>query len=83
MIMQISRWGNSLALRIPNAFAKEAALDEGRRVEMKVIDGTLVIAPVDEVPRFDLQDLIAGISPENIPDEGDFVEAAPVGKESW
>jgi antitoxin MazE len=32
MNVQISKWGNSLALRIPAAFAKEIKLKDGDKV---------------------------------------------------
>lgn len=46
MNIQISKWGNSLALRIPAAFIKEIQLKDGDRVEATLSsDGALVIRP--------------------------------------
>lgn len=46
MNIQISKWGNSLALRIPAAFIKEIHLKDGDRVEATLSsDGALVIRP--------------------------------------
>lgn len=46
MNIQISKWGNSLALRIPAAFIKEIKLKEGDKVEATLSsDGALVIRP--------------------------------------
>jgi antitoxin MazE len=46
MNIQISNWGNSLALRIPAAIIKEIQLKDGDRVEATLSsDGTLVIRP--------------------------------------
>ena len=83
MITQLARWGNSLALRIPNAFVRETRIGEGQSVDIAVIDGKIVIAPVESPTVFDLQTLLSDISPENIPHEIDFTEAAPIGKEIW
>ena len=46
MNIKISKWGNSLALRIPASFIKEIKLKDGDRVEATISsDGTLVIRP--------------------------------------
>jgi antitoxin MazE len=46
MNIQISKWGNSLALRIPAAFIKEIQLKDGDRVEATLSkDGSLIIRP--------------------------------------
>ena len=40
---RVSRWGNSLAVRIPQAVAKEARLTDGDRMSLNVAaDGTIV-----------------------------------------
>ena len=46
MNIQISKWGNSLALRIPATFIKQIPLKEGEKVEATLaMDGSLVIKP--------------------------------------
>jgi len=46
MNVQISKWGNSLALRIPAAFAKEIQLKDGDKVEATLSkEGVLIITP--------------------------------------
>jgi len=37
------KWGNSLALRIPSAFAKEIGAAKGKGADMTVENGALVI----------------------------------------
>ena len=83
MILQVARWGNSLALRIPGAFARETHLVESSSVDVSVVDGKLVVTPIAAAPTYDLEALLSGITPENIPHESDFIEAAPRGKEVW
>lgn len=80
MRAQIQKWGNSLALRIPMAFATEAGLVEDASVDISLVDGKLVIAPVEELP-YALDDLLAGITDENIHGAVDF--GPPVGDEEW
>lgn len=41
----VSKWGNSLAVRIPQNLAKEINLTEGSEVELILEDGNLVIRP--------------------------------------
>jgi antitoxin MazE len=80
MEMRIKKWGNSLALRIPQAFANEAGLTQDSPVEMTLEGGRLIITPiVSKKPRLD--DLLAGITPDNIHKEVDTGD--PMGNEAW
>lgn len=46
MNLQIAKWGNSLALRIPAEFVRSVGIKEGDRVEASLtIDGGLAIRP--------------------------------------
>ena len=42
----VQRWGNSLAVRIPRAFAQQTRLGSGTEVDLELKSGTLVISPV-------------------------------------
>lgn len=64
MKTRIQKWGNSLALRIPNPFAEEVRLAENSTVDMTVRNGELVVVAVQE-PEETLDSLIAQITPEN------------------
>ena len=80
MKTMIQRWGNSLALRIPKAFAEEISVREGDEVEMNITRGRLVVAP--RPPRdYRLADLVAKIRPGNLHRE--ITTDAPRGKETW
>lgn len=65
MIVRIAKWGNSLAIRIPAAHARELGLAENARAALSVQNGKLVLAPLDEVPSFDLGTLVAQITDKN------------------
>lgn len=80
MKTRIQKWGNSLALRIPKAFASEVHLTQNSLVEIKVVAGKLVVVPV-QTPSFTLEDLLAGITKKNLHREIDPGPA--VGKEAW
>ena len=80
MRTRIQKWGNSLALRIPKAFAGEARLEQGALVELTLEEGGLLVRPVAK-PEPTLEQLVAGITDENRHEEVEF--GAPVGKERW
>ena len=76
----VSKWGNSLAIRIPSALAKDAGLAEGDQLELRINKlGQIVLRPAR--PRFKLSELLAGVTAENIHGETDW--GPPVGKEVW
>jgi antitoxin MazE len=37
MVMQVSRWGNSLAIRLPSAVVEALELKEGDDIEVRVV----------------------------------------------
>ncbi len=76
----ISKWGNSLAVRIPAAFAETAGLEEGTVVDLKVRAGRLIVIPAQSL-RYDLHQLVGRITPKNSHRLVDW--GKPVGKEAW
>ncbi len=77
---QVSKWGNSLALRIPKALAEGAQLREGDPVSLSVKpDGRVVIQPARR--RYRLKQLVSRITAKNRHKETDW--GKPVGKEIW
>jgi antitoxin MazE len=76
----IQRWGNSLALRIPRAYAAETRISEGSDVELTLKSGTLVVRPLAR-KRHSLTDLLKGITRTN---QHGFVDTGKaVGQETW
>jgi antitoxin MazE len=73
----ISKWGNSLAVRIPAPFAQEISLFEGSKVEIVMEEGKIVIRR----PRYVLEELLMLITPENLHTETQT--NATVGNEEW
>ncbi len=80
MLAKVQKWGNSLSLRIPKAFAAEAAVEEGCTVDISVGDGKIIVKPV-RARTFQLQDLLSEVTRENLHGEVDV--GAPQGRESW
>lgn len=78
MQTRIQKWGNSLAVRIPKAFVKEARVACGTSVDISVDNGKIVIDPHTE-PEYRLEDLLKGVTRRNIHAEVDTGEA--VGRE--
>lgn len=73
MKAKIQRWGNSLAVRIPKAFAQEAGLEDGAPVELRLVDEGLLVAPAPD-ESLSLDDLLDGVTKANIHAE---VDAGP------
>jgi antitoxin MazE len=71
----VRKWGNSLGVRIPSGVAADARLEEGAQVEITLRGGELVIVPV-----LSLAELVARITPDNLPELSDD---APRGAELW
>ncbi|MEG4275027.1 MULTISPECIES: AbrB/MazE/SpoVT family DNA-binding domain-containing protein [unclassified Microcoleus] len=80
MVATIAKWGNSLAIRIPQNLAKEINLAEGSEVKLVLIDGKLTIEPIVR-RRYSLEELIEAMTPENVHTEIDTGIA--VGNEVW
>lgn len=78
MNAKIQKWGNSLALRIPKAFATEARLKQGAVVDLAVVDGKVILNP-DLPPKYSLDELLRGVSKQNIHSQIDT--GPPVGRE--
>jgi antitoxin MazE len=56
-IQQVLKWGNSLALRIPSAIAKQMRVTAGEKVAIRLEGTKLVIEAAEELPRFTQADL--------------------------
>ncbi len=80
MQTKIQKWGNSLAVRIPKAFVKEAHVAYGTPVDLSVEDGKIVIDPHSE-PEYNLDDLLKGVTKRNLHAEIETGDA--VGREVW
>ena len=77
MTATIQKWGNSLALRIPLAVAKQIHVKEGDPVTLKVSSAGLTVKPSPKRPNLD--DLLAQVTPENLHSATDW--GADVGRE--
>jgi antitoxin MazE len=77
--VQVVKWGNSHAVRLPKVVLEEAELRDGDHLEVRVDKGRIALEPVS--PKLKLRDLVTRISAKNLHDEQDW--GKPVGREVW
>ena len=60
--VQIAKWGNSLALRVPRDVAARAGIAEGARVDIEAKNGRIIVTRSNR--RFTLEELIGKMTPD-------------------
>ncbi len=73
MEVKVTKWGNSLGIRLNKEIAEAISLKEDDIVDIQVIDNKLVI-----LPKQTLDDMLSKINKDNLHNEVDFGTA---GKE--
>ena len=68
MLTRVQKWGNSLSLKIPKAFAEEPSVAEGSTIDLSVTNGELRVRPVRQ-RKYELSELLTEASEENLHDE--------------
>ena len=79
MRVTVRKWGNSAAVRLPAAVMQAAHVKLGASVEVREEGGRIVIEPLVEAEEVSLDDLLAGITDDNVHEAIDF--GPPVGAE--
>jgi antitoxin MazE len=74
----VKKWGNSASVRIPAGLLQAARLELDAVVEVREEGGRIVIEPIRPT-EFDIDQLLAGITPKNLHAEVDF--GIPLRKE--
>lgn len=77
MRVVVQKWGNSAAVRVPAHALKDAGMQIGQSLELRIETGRLVIEPATE----SLEDLLGRMTPENRHDLA--LEGRTVGSEVW
>ncbi len=80
MRVQIQKWGNSLALRIPKAFAKETHIENNTVVDLSLDNDHLIISPINELEDYSLSAMLSDIDDDNMHEAVDF--GLPAGREA-
>ncbi len=78
MNVNLSKSGNSLAVRIPAGIASEASIAEGSQLSVAVEEGALHLVP--QRHEISLEELISGITESNLHSEVDT--GPPIGNEA-
>lgn len=78
MQVHISKWGNSLGLRLPQAFIRQIGISEGQVVNITADENRLIIEPAG--PSYRLEDLLANMTPQIMADAFNWGE--DVGREN-
>ncbi len=79
MTTLVSKWGNSLGVRLSKAVAAAVNVEDGDEVDVSVQDGAIVIRPAAK--RYTIEELVEGITPKNRHGETDW--GPPTGHEPW
>lgn len=74
--MQVQKWGNSLAVRLPKKLCEAVAFEEGKEVDFQIVENSIIIRPKKK--DLTLDEMVSMITPENLHEEH-FAE--PMGKE--
>jgi antitoxin MazE len=78
---KVSQWGNSLAIRIPQALVAELAIERGVGVELSLEDDGFRVKIPSRARKFMLEGLLAGVTPDNLHGEVDW--GGVRGREAW
>jgi len=74
---KVSKWGNSLAFRIPQEVADQLKLTDGGQISVEVQADSFTVRPVRK--KWTEAELLAGVTPEIVGGEVEWGD--PVGKE--
>ncbi len=72
MNVEVGKWGNSLAVRIPAHLAKRLEITEGTNLLVSLDEETLCLKREKLTPKIDLDQLISQITPSNRHGETDW-----------
>ena len=80
MEVQIRKWGNSSAVRLPKALMEQLGLDAGSTLAVEIRDGALVMRPSGPT----LDEMLATCTPEKMAlteEDRQWLDSDPVGNE--
>lgn len=80
MLVQVKKWDNSAAVRIPASVMAAAGLRIDQAVDVREEGGRIVIEAVS-TPSYDLDKLLTAMTPDTFPDAVNF--GPEMGGEAW
>lgn len=76
MKIQIGKWGNSLAVRIPSNVVKDLGLADGANLDITTAEGAMILKPARRRrTEHSLDDLLSGVSADTLHKETAWVRA--------
>jgi antitoxin MazE len=78
MAVTISKWGNSLGVRLPKDVLEKARLHEGDTLTVMATEQGLILR---HAGHRSLEEMLASVTPENL--HGEVLIGEPVGNEVW
>ena len=79
----VARWGNSLALRITKEEAKTLGWEQDTAIKVSIVEGKLIAETEVTRPKYTLEELPEGLTPETAHADLDDGDDYPVGTEAW
>ena len=76
MQTQVTRWGDSFAIRLPKQIVDAAKIVDGALVDVTVVDNGIRLSPARS--QYSLESLVEQITPDN---QHDLVDDGPMGVE--
>ena len=77
---RVSRWGNSLGVRIPQEAVERLGLKEGESVKVEIRGDSITIRRSKQRKKWTETELLRGVTPHMVGGEVDWGD--PVGKEA-
>ncbi len=77
MQVLLSKWGNSLGLRLPKALTAEIGVSDGQKVEVRAEGGRIIVEPVRKA--YTLEQMMENVTPEAMREAWDWGD--DVGRE--
>ena len=78
MILQVKKWGNSLAVRLPKDISKALSVQNNSFLELELVKNGLLLKPKKSS---ELDKLISQINPQNL--HAEIKTGKSVGNEIW
>lgn len=78
-IQKITKWGNSLGIRLPYSIIQQLGWQEGVKLSLSLESDRLILSQTK--PKYDLEDLLKNSNPDQQHEEIDWGELE--GEENW
>ncbi len=80
MTAAIAKWGNSLAIRIPQSIAEQVQIQAGSEISIDIIDGKIILTPYRR-KKYTLDELLEGMTSDHL--HAEISTGISVGNEVW